>query len=735
MSWYRETIDKIPIPELIPELDPKESANYYTVRCPSCGKHEAFIYKGNPSTIACNRRNNCGSVVSLYDYLIGREGSKTAAYQFIAGRAGVDAPTYSPERQAEVDREERRESLLQKAVILFLSLLPSSETERYLIRRGFRPEDIETLKWLGIGHFPGATETIASLTKQGFGREEINEALNFIGAREGYGLTIPMICNRKVVSVAMRYTGADPEAERYKPLFSYQKGGGMFFFDALVPGDISVITEGPLDALALIASGIPAIAVGTSRITGDQIEALLARKTKTVVLALDTDPAGREGTDEAIEALSKAGIKPYIADYGAYKDPGEAVAKLGSDAVKGLFSNPKTAGDYSYDRLFSGYETKTTVDRDKALDAAIDRLTLFGRTDPFEAERFSKKIFTGAGVTLEAVEAAVEKRRRALDAEEEQKKKARASRDIAKDFETLPLPKALEAAETKIRILRSSLPITAPAIVPMTIRETLAFLDKQPKGLATGFGRLDEHVTIKPGAVTVIAGMTGHGKTTFMLNLFANMFMTYRDKTFLFLTYEETREKLVGKLLKVLAFRRSSYGVPNREETIGYWEVEEVKGRIGVIDLSNESSVALASYIGQWTRNYPIGAIFLDYVQKIPIEGNGRNDTRQLELQKTSHAILTTAKAVGIPLIVGAQLNRELGKKGRSVEDMDVSYIREAGDIGQDANLVLGVWNHAGEKEAETQSALTVVILKNREGPVYKRIELTADWAWLGLRE
>ena len=47
------------------------------------------------------------------------------------------------------------------------------------------------------------------------------------------------------------------------------------------------------------------------------------------------------------------------------------------------------------------------------------------------------------------------------------------------------------------------------------------------------------------------------------------------------------------------------------------------------------------------------------------------------------------AKAFKIPIIMGAQL-----EKGKADEVVKLDQLREAGDIEQDANLILGVYNN-----------------------------------------
>ena len=87
-----------------------------------------------------------------------------------------------------------------------------------------------------------------------------------------------------------------------------------------------------------------------------------------------------------------------------------------------------------------------------------------------------------------------------------------------------------------------------------------------------------------------------------------------------------------------------------------------------------------------------IGAIFIDYIQKIKFKG--KSSTRQLELQKISETILETAKFNSVPIILGAQFGRGNTKQ----EVLRLDNLREAGDIENDAKLFLGIWNEAKEK-------------------------------------
>ena len=68
----RQTLEEIYLRldrvEALRELEPKQKGNYLELICPACKKRTAFIYK-NGVVIKCNRANECGKSVSLWDYI------------------------------------------------------------------------------------------------------------------------------------------------------------------------------------------------------------------------------------------------------------------------------------------------------------------------------------------------------------------------------------------------------------------------------------------------------------------------------------------------------------------------------------------------------------------------------------------------------------------------------------------------------------------------------------------
>ena len=111
------------------------------------------------------------------------------------------------------------------------------------------------------------------------------------------------------------------------------------------------------------------------------------------------------------------------------------------------------------------------------------------------------------------------------------------------------------------------------------------------------------------------------------------------------------------------------------------------------------------------TKARKVAAIFIDYVQKLNSEEEA--SSRQQELHKVCKNLLNTSrdKRVNAAIILGAQANREV----KSLELFQLDNMREAGDIEQDANLVIGVWDEEAGKKARLEKKLGLLYEKKEE--------------------
>lgn len=280
---------------------------------------------------------------------------------------------------------------------------------------------------------------------------------------------------------------------------------------------------------------------------------------------------------------------------------------------------------------------------------------------------------------------------------------------------------------------------------PYTFEHLLSDLFQTREGLKTGYQTLDAIIEIPQGAITLIAGRPSHGKTITKLNLLLKMVNQYPEMSFYFFSYEEPKNQILLKLLNILSGDLIDE-YQNLSNLEGYLrgrhqsrqKINDAAKRLQSLTESGRLVISdypyfvddLSNIVSKLKNNKDIklGSIFVDYIQKVKIKQ--KHATRQMELQKISETILETAKSNNIPIILGAQLGRGAGKK----EIIRLDNLREAGDIENDAKLVLGIWNQAKEdadgKEESLKTRtvdLELIVLKNRNGSSNQSVTLEFD--------
>jgi DNA primase len=126
------------------------------------------------------------------------------------------------------------------------------------------------------------------------------------------------------------------------------KSQTLFGYHEVKEGDYTVLVESPLDAVRLAGLGIPAVASLGAWVSREQVQ-LMARCFAYVVIALDNDAAGREGTEVATKMFKRAGCAAILWRYDGLTDEDGAPAKdVGDvpddDSLLTAFTRTRTFG-------------------------------------------------------------------------------------------------------------------------------------------------------------------------------------------------------------------------------------------------------------------------------------------------------------------------------------------------------------------------------------------------------
>ena len=417
------------------------------------------------------------------------------------------------------------------------------------------------------------------------------------------------------------------------------------------------------------------------------------------------------------------------------------------------------------------YALRAVIERHdgKLGDDLIDDIVETGlRLEPLDRDRYLKAFTDLEGVkesgikleTMQTVEdklqttRAKERQRETLTALLREAQTLTGKGDSAKAIDTLAegLNEA-RAISNEANLQRLLIPTTESAV-----KDKLA---NAPEGIVTDytFWEYDESksryvtpwpLTLPAGALTVVAGASGHGKTSLMMNLSLKAVETGRVA---FFNYEESKEAVTIKTL--LAYIGEPISANGRKTAVDYFKngtdayiLQKARGlfhqkrkeffstlvetgRLNIQDVTPPAE-ELCDAIRYLHKETELGAVFVDYIQLLRLKEARRGASRQEELSHICELLKRLAKETGLPIILGAQFNREVNNPTK----MHYTKIREAGDIEHSASLILGAWdnsktvNHRFEKTELTvwntktgdwkgfhsYKSMFVQVLKNREG-------------------
>jgi replicative DNA helicase len=241
-------------------------------------------------------------------------------------------------------------------------------------------------------------------------------------------------------------------------------------------------------------------------------------------------------------------------------------------------------------------------------------------------------------------------------------------------------------------------------------------------GVQTGFTDLDDITTgLHPGQLVVVAARPSVGKTAFALNLAHAM---SKHTPVLFVSLEMSRLELAERVVSL------DSGVPLQEMRQGDLSAEQHEQlqiaanalhnetKLYIDDSSDLTPMRLSGVARLMRRKNKIGLLVVDYLQLI--EPTDRRMQREQQVADMSRSLKCLAKSLQIPVIVLAQLNRDIEK--RTDKRPLLSDLRESGAIEQDADQVWmlhreEVFMDETDPEIENvRGKAEVFVRKNRSG-------------------
>ena len=275
---------------------------------------------------------------------------------------------------------------------------------------------------------------------------------------------------------------------------------------------------------------------------------------------------------------------------------------------------------------------------------------------------------------------------------------------------------------------------------------------KHVTGVATGFHDLDEKTSgMHEGELIIIAARPGMGKTSYVLNIAANVAAAIPEQApdgdvtvdarygVMVFSLEMPKEQLVNRMM--CSEGRVNLSDLRKGNVAGEkWDrLVEAADRLSQMPIWIDDTPAISllelrakirRQQHEFDKRWPgtdkwqqrIGLIIVDYLQLM--RGSPNAASREQEISEISRGLKALSKELHVPVIALSQLNRAVETRSTKDKRPQLSDLRESGAIEQDADMIQFIYRPeyyiADKDSAEAQKYkgyAEIIIAKQRNGP------------------
>lgn len=240
-------------------------------------------------------------------------------------------------------------------------------------------------------------------------------------------------------------------------------------------------------------------------------------------------------------------------------------------------------------------------------------------------------------------------------------------------------------------------------------------------GLATNYNALDDlFAGLRPGEQIVVAARPSVGKTAFALNVLVNV-ARIEAAPVLFFSLEMPLADIADRLLAMTSGVSLQHFTKAPKLTNDEVERLSLAGShdgaaampLWVDDTPDATAARIAAVSRRMVRRYGVKLIAIDYLGLMrPANPTAK---RHEQVGDCAKATKYLARELGVPVMLLAQLNREL--EGRGDNRPRLSDLRDSGEIEQHADRVLFLHRTADQPGHLELWRTELTVGKNRNGP------------------
>lgn len=372
----QEVVDKNDIYDIVSAgVQLKKAGSSYIGLCP-------FHNEKTPSFSVSPRRGifkcfGCGEGGDVIRFVMKRDGlAFHDAVKKLAERAGIALPEISRRDKAADEEKQKLRNMTyeinREAAMFFYDNIKTSPPAMEYFKK--RELDSRTVKFFWLGFAPDSwTGLFDYLKEKGYTETDIFDA--GLVKRHESGRYYDTFRNRIIFPIfdikknIIGFGGRVMDDSKPKYLNSmdssvFSKSRNLYALNiAICSGkDYCILTEGYMDAIALIKSGHDnTVATLGTALTSMQAK-LLSNYFKEIVICYDSDSAGRNATNRAIAVLREHNIKISVLDLHAKKDPDEFIKNYGVERFNAVLSQRKSDMVYLMDYIGRNYNLKKSDD-------------------------------------------------------------------------------------------------------------------------------------------------------------------------------------------------------------------------------------------------------------------------------------------------------------------------------------------------------------------------------------
>lgn len=283
---------------------------------------------------------------------------------------------------------------------------------------------------------------------------------------------------------------------------------------------------------------------------------------------------------------------------------------------------------------------------------------------------------------------------------------------------------ASAALDSWVRELDETAPAAGPVPLGALVEPGLARLDQPAESGAVGTGSeaLDKLIHgLRPGQLVVVAARPAVGKTTMALSLARDAAIQQQVPTLMF-SLEMDAEEVFMRVLAAEARVPLSDLIEARLDDPQWARVARAYPRLQdaplLIDDSADVGLPyLRATSRRMMRRHKVGLIVVDYLGLLAVSV-GRDGSRQQAVGDITRGLKLLAKSADVPVVLVAQLNRDIEKRADKDKRPMLSDLRESGAIENDSDVVLLLHREEVYKPNTSRvGEVDVIVAKNRNGP------------------